>query len=102
MLNDSPASLDLTSLLPLDLTVEDHANNEKMAYLPRKLTDAVAISYSDTAIGDVCTYTPWDNLVFFYAPYRFSPGLIRLGRIMGGIEPLLIRGSFPLSVTQVS
>jgi hypothetical protein len=100
-LNDSPAARDLVTLLPLDLTIEDYANNEKMAYLPRKLTEVGAAPISDPAVGDVCTYAPWGNLVFFHAPYRYSPRLIRLGRIEGGIAPLLVRGTFPLSVTQV-
>ena len=98
-LNDSPAARDLLSLLPLDLTIQDYADNEKIAYLPRKLTEAGAAPYSDPAVGDVCTYAPWGNLVFFHAPYRYAPGLIPLGRIDGGIGPLLVRGTFPLSVT---
>ena len=57
-LNDSPAARDLVTLLPLDLTIEDYANNEKMAYLPRKLTEVGAAPISDPAVGDVCTYAP--------------------------------------------
>ncbi|PLX39657.1 MAG: MFS transporter [Hyphomicrobiales bacterium] len=99
---DTPAARDLVSLLPLDLTIEDYASNEKIAYLPRKLTEEGAAPFTDEAVGDVCTYAPWGNLVFFYAPYRYSRGLIRIGRIEGGIEPLLVRGTFPFSVTRIA
>jgi len=97
-LNDSPAARDLMSLLPLDLTIEDYAQNEKIAYLPRKLTEEGATAFSGEMVGDVCTYAPWGNLVFFHAPYRYSRGLIRLGRVEGAIAPLKLRGTYPLSV----
>ncbi|MGD9918260.1 MAG: cyclophilin-like fold protein [Paenirhodobacter sp.] len=97
-LNDSPSAQDLLSLLPLALTIEDYAQNEKIASLPRKLTEEGAAPFGDEAVGDVCTYAPWGNLVFFHAPYRFSRGLIRLGRIEGDIAPLRLRGTYPLSV----
>ena len=38
-LYDNPSARDFASMLPLDLTIEDYANNEKIAYLPRKLTE---------------------------------------------------------------
>ena len=48
--------------------------------------------------GDLCYYAPWGNLAFFYADYRYSSGLIRLGRLDGGIEPLLRSGKFDLHI----
>src|SRR5690606_693898 len=38
-LEDNPSARDLVSMLPLDLTVGDYSTNEKIAYLPRKLTE---------------------------------------------------------------
>lgn len=99
---NTPAARDLVSLLPLDLTIEDYAHNEKIAYLPRKLTEAGAAPFTDEAVGDVCTYAPWGNLVFFHAPYRYARGLIRLGRIEGSIAPLRLRGTFPLRVAKIA
>ncbi|MCL4768582.1 MAG: hypothetical protein KJZ80_20385 [Hyphomicrobiaceae bacterium] len=43
-------------------------------------------------------YAPWGNLAFFYRGYRYSSGLIRLGRIDGDIAPLLMRGTFDLHI----
>ncbi len=46
----------------------------------------------------LCYYAPWGNLSFFYAGYRWSRGLIRLGRIDGSFAPLMTRGEFPLQI----
>ncbi len=96
LLNDSPTARDLASLLPLDLTIEDYSTNEKIAYPPRKLTTDGSGPFGSEAPGDLCYYAPWGDIVFFYASYRYSSGLIRIGRIEGGIEPLMTRGTFPL------
>ncbi|WP_234706393.1 cyclophilin-like fold protein [Sinorhizobium meliloti] len=101
-LYDSPPARDLWSMLPLDLEIDNYANNEKIAYLPRKLTEEGSGSFSNEAPGDLCYYAPWGNLAFFYAGYRYSAGLIRLGRLDGGVEPLLKRGKFPLRIERLS
>jgi hypothetical protein len=97
-LHDNPSARDLASMLPLDLSIDDYATNEKIAYLPRKLTEEGAGPFGNEAPGDLCYYAPWGNLAFFYAGYRWSSGLIRLGRLDGGVEPLLVRGEFPLRI----
>lgn len=97
-LYDNPSARDLATMLPLDLTIEDYSTNEKIAYLPRKLTEEGSGSFTSEAPGDLCYYAPWGNLVFFYAGYRFSRGLIRLGRLDGGFTPLLTKGKFPLQI----
>jgi hypothetical protein len=38
-LHDNPSTHDFASMLPLDLTIDDYSTNEKIAYLPRKLTE---------------------------------------------------------------
>jgi hypothetical protein len=97
-LEDTAPARDLFSMLPLDLTVSDYADNEKIAYLPRKLSGDSSNRIGNEAVGDLCYYAPWGNLVMYYAPYRWSRGLIRLGRLDGGIAPLMVRGEFPLRV----
>lgn len=101
-LYDNPSARDLVSMLPLDLTIDDYSTNEKIAYLPRKITEEGSGSFTNEAPGDLCYYAPWGNLVFFYAGYRYSSGLIRLGRLDGGVEPLLTRGEFPLRIEPLS
>jgi hypothetical protein len=70
--------------------------------LPRKLTEEGSGPFTSEAPGNLCYYAPWGNLVFFYAGYRFSRGLIRLGRLDGDVAPLLTRGKFPLRITRLA
>lgn len=101
-LYDNPSTRDLASMLPVDLKITDYSNNEKIAYLPRKLTEDGSAPFANEAPGDLCYYAPWGNLVFFHAAYRYSRGLIRLGRLDGGVEPLLTRGEFTLRIERLS
>lgn len=97
-LYDNPSARDFHSMLPLDLTIDNYANNEKIAYLPRKLTEESSGPFGNEQPGDLCYFAPWGNLALFYAGYRWSSGLIRLGRLDDGFEPLLTRGEFPLRI----
>lgn len=97
-LHDNSSARDFTSMLPLDLTIEDYSTNEKIAYLPRKLTEEGSGPFDNERPGDLAYYAPWGNLAFFHAGYRYSRGLIRLGRIDGDIAPLQMRGKFDLHI----
>jgi len=97
-LYDNPSARDIATMLPLDLKIEDYSNNEKIAYLPRKLTEDGSGPFGNEQPGDVCYYAPWGDVILFYASYRYSSGLIRLGRVDGGIGPMLTRGEFPLRI----
>jgi hypothetical protein len=99
---DNPSARDFASMIPLDLSIEDYSTNEKIAYLPRKLTEDGSGPFSDEAPGDLCYYAPWGNLAFFHDSYRYSKGLIRLGRLDDGYKPLLVRGKFPLRIERLS
>ena len=88
------------SMLPLDLVIEDYSTNEKIVYLPRKLTEKGTSPFENEAPGDLCYYAPWGNLALFYANYRYSKGLIRLGRL-DDISPLLSRGKFDVHIERV-
>jgi len=100
-LYDNPSVRDFTSMLPLDLTIDNYSTNEKIAYLPRKLTEEGSGPFDNERPGDLAYYAPWGNLVFFYGSYRYSSGLIRLGRIDGDIAPLLVRGKFNLHIERL-
>lgn len=97
-LDENPSARDLASMLPLDLAIDDYSTNEKIAYLPRKLTEEGSGPFGNERPGDLGYYAPWGNLAFFHAGYRYSSGLIRLGRIDGDIAPLLMRGKFDLHI----
>ncbi|PBB90717.1 MFS transporter [Mesorhizobium sp. WSM3864] len=99
-LYDNPSARDFFSMLPLDLTIDDYAHNEKIAYLPRKLTEEGSGPFGNEQPYDLCYFVPWGNLAMFYADYR-HPGLIRLGRFDEGEEALHIRGEFPLRIERM-
>lgn len=100
-LQDSATTRDFVAMLPLDLTIENFSTNEKIAHLPRRLDEGGLVDYSDEASGDLCYFRGWGNLAFFYGDYTYSGDLIRLGKIEGGVEPLLVKGSFPLRLETV-
>ena len=50
----------------------------------RKLTEEGRGPFSNEAAGDLCYYAPWGNLAFFHSGYKYSSGLIRLGRLDEG------------------
>jgi hypothetical protein len=52
---DNPTSRDFISLLPLTVTLEDHAATEKITYLPRKLSTEGAPAGSDRRSGTLHT-----------------------------------------------
>lgn len=99
-LYDNPSARDFFSMLPLDLNIEDYAHNEKIAYLPRKLTEEGSGPFANEQPYDLCYFMPWGNLAMFYEDYR-HPGLIRLGRFDGGEQALHVRGEFSLRIERI-
>ncbi|UWM84242.1 cyclophilin-like fold protein [Rhizobium sp. SRDI969] len=97
---DNPSARDLASMLPLNLKIEDYGRNEKIVYLPRKLTEEGSGAFGNEQPGDLCYFKPWGNLALFYADYRWD-GLIRLGRFDDGFEPLLVRGAYPVRIERI-
>jgi hypothetical protein len=88
LLDDHAASRDFLSLLPLKLTLRDYASTEKIADLPKKLSTSGAPAGYAPQVGDLAYYAPWGNLSIFYRNFGYSGGLVRLGRIEGGVEAL--------------
>ena len=99
-LYDNPSAHDFASMLPLDLEIKDYGSNEKIAYLPRKLTTQGNGPFSNERPYDLCYYMPWGNLAMFYADYK-HPGLVRLGRFDDGYEALHVPGEFPLRIERI-
>lgn len=100
VLYDNPSARDFASMLPLDLKITDFSSNEKIAYLPRKLTVEGHGPFDNERPYDLCYYMPWGNLAMFYADYK-HPGLIRLGRFEQGYEALHLPGEFPLRIERI-
>jgi hypothetical protein len=96
-LADNATARDFASLLPLTLTLNDHAATEKVSDLPRRLTTAGAPSGVDPAPGDIAYYAPWGNLAIYYKDFGYSAGLVRLGTIDSGLA--LLNFAQPTRVT---
>ena len=62
---DSPAVRDFLSMLPLSLSLEEHAGREKVGYLPRAPTIDGSRG-SDPEDGNLIYFVPWGNLGFYY------------------------------------
>jgi Cyclophilin-like family len=56
-----------------------------------------ALEQGDPSIGDIAYYAPWGNLAIFYKDFRYSRGLVSLGRVDGAVD--LLSGSGSLRVT---
>jgi len=94
---DSKTTQDFISLLPLRLTLKDHANTEKVSYLTRHLSTEDAPPGSDPAVGDIAYYAPLGNWVMYYNDFGYSNGVVILGKIDGDIEAFKVPG--PVEVT---
>jgi len=81
-MSDESAARDSMSLLPITLTLEDYSGTEKICCLPRKLDTRDEPREIDPEVGDLAYYAPWGgNLAVFYRDFRFSEGLILLGKL---------------------
>lgn len=80
MAEDSPAVKDFLSMLPLELSLEDFNQKEKISYLPRELAWEGSSGF-DPEDGDLIYYTPWGNLGFYYdaSGIGYSDATLKLG-----------------------
>lgn len=97
-LEDNPASREFLAQLPLKVMLEDYGSIEKIAQLPRQLKEAGGMEAITPVTGDIAYYMPWGNLAIFREDFRFSPGLIRLGRIEQGMDVLRQSGAVEVTI----
>jgi len=100
-LADNPSARDFAALLPLTLTLRDHAGTEKIADLPRALSRQGAPAGSQPVPGMIAYYAPWGNLALFYREFAWSPGLVPLGAFDGGVSLLARRGSLKVRIERM-
>ncbi len=86
---DSPAVRDFLSMLPLSLTLEEHAGREKIGTLPRALT-LDGSPGSDPEDGDLIYFVPWGNLGFYYNAegIGYSDQTLHIGTYEASLEQL--------------
>lgn len=88
LLEDNSASRSLLAQLPLEIKFENYENTEKISYLPKKLDISEAPKSCTPQIYDLTYYSPWGNLAFFTEDFRYSNGLVPLGKIEIGFTEL--------------
>jgi hypothetical protein len=103
-----PATLDsneagraFAAMLPLRLSLTDYAATEKIASLPDRLPDGAAAQGHRPVVGDITFYAPWGNLAIFHKDFGHSAGLIRIGRILSGIEKLAAPGIIEVTIERM-
>ena len=97
-LEDNPAARDFLAMLPMTVTLEDYISTEKIAYLPGRLSTQGAPDGIEPKKADVTYYAPWGNLALFQKDFRYSSGLVKLGRIESGFEELLKPGAAQITI----
>ncbi|RAK70416.1 cyclophilin-like fold protein [Hymenobacter edaphi] len=95
-LYDNAAARDFAALLPLTLTLQDYAGTEKISDLPARLSTQGAPAGHTPAAGELAYYAPWGNLALFYRDFRYSAGLVVLGKLEGDVEAF--RAAGPVTV----
>lgn len=98
--SDNPTSRDFLLRLPLTLSMRDFAGTEKVSgELAKALDTGNAPKGCEPSAGDIAYYAPWGNLALFYRDGEYAPGLVRMGRIDGGLEALAeISGTFEMRI----
>ncbi|MFD1260201.1 cyclophilin-like fold protein [Entomomonas asaccharolytica] len=95
---DNETTRDFIKLLPLNLTLEDYANTEKISNLPKKLsTKGVPAGYTPSK-GDIAYYAPWGNLAIFHKNFSYSRGLVILAKLDSDIELFEVQGSINVKI----
>jgi hypothetical protein len=86
---DSPATRDFLSMLPLTISVEEYTGREKISYLPRELNHEGSPG-SDPEDGDLIYFTPWGNLGFYYnaSGIDYSDQTLHIGAYNASLDQL--------------
>ena len=100
-LENNATARDFASLLPLTVTLSDHARTEKISDLPGRLSTDGAPAGFDPSAGDIAYYAPWGNLAIFYRDFGYSTGLVKLGAIDSGGAVLNRPGSLRATIEVV-
>jgi hypothetical protein len=101
-LDDTDAARAFAALLPLRLTLADYASTEKIAVLPGRLpTHEAPPTGTAGAAGELAYFPPWGNLAVFYRDFRYSHGLVRLGRLDGSAEALSQPGAVSVRIERL-
>lgn len=88
-LYDSPTADDFLAQLPLTLTLNDYGGQEKTAKLPKPLTMEGVPAGAAPEAGEIGYYRPNQVLVLWYSEIGYWDGIVRLGRVDGGLDSII-------------
>lgn len=100
-MEDNVATRDFISRLPLEVTLNDYSNTEKIFYPSPALNINEAPRGCTPQPGDITIYAPWGNVAIFYKSFRSDNSLIKIGHIDGsGIDALNVAGDVTVRFEQ--
>ena len=83
-LNETSAAKSLYGMLPLEVTVENYGNNEKIFYPPTAVSHGPDCIEDDCPAGTLALFSPWGNVVMYYGAASRYSGLYILGKAIEG------------------
>ncbi len=98
-MEDNASARDFLSRLPLEVTMEDFGDTEKIFY-PRSELTTEGVSGGCTPVsGDITIYVPWGNVAIFRKNWSRSNDLIKIGHVDGdGISALDVPGKIQVKI----
>ena len=84
-LNNGSAAASLYEQLPMTLDVENYGSNEKIFYPPKELDTSDVIEGACPA-GTLAYFSPWGDVVMYYAPFGSYSGLYIMGEAVEGAD----------------
>lgn len=101
-MEDNVTSRSFLAQLPLEITLNDYNNTEKIFYPDPKLpTNGAPIGCTPIS-GDITLYVPWGNIAIFYKNWSPDNNLIKLGHIDGnGIDALSTSGNITVKIERL-
>ena len=85
-LNETSAAKSLYEMLPLEVKVENYSNNEKIFYPPTTVSYGDDCIEGDCPAGTLALFSPWGNVVMYYAAASRYSGLYILGQAVEGAD----------------
>ncbi|WP_288369706.1 cyclophilin-like fold protein [uncultured Algoriphagus sp.] len=77
----NPTSRSLIDQMPFTVEIEDYAGIEKIFYPTEGLSKEGAPEGASPSAGDIMYYAPWGDVAIFYKDFKYSSGLIPMGKI---------------------
>lgn len=101
-LNNSPTAQSFAVLLPITMTLRDISTAEKVSdALPTRLSEEGAPKRGMGTIGDIAYYSPWGNIAFYRDKGPNASGVIKIEKIISGVEALNYSGRVTITVSRM-